>query len=158
MEVLRAWVMGITGAAVISAVCIAIAPEGRAKKVVRLVCGLLTIICLALPVTKNKFDFAGKLAGIEAGTEDFLSEVKKSEQTVTRLVIQERYETYISDKGAQLGIDIAEVSVKMRWSSDGYWYPVSADITADSEEAGKNSLKDHITAEMGIDPGNIYWS
>ena len=59
MELLRNWIFCVTGAAVLSAICINIVPSGRVKKTVQLVCGVVTLLCLAYPVTDGKLDEMG---------------------------------------------------------------------------------------------------
>lgn len=158
MELLKSWIMGLAGAGVVSAVCLALTPEGRVKKVVRLACGMLTFLCLVSPLAGGKIAFSEKLAATYAEAEDFMTKTEETEQNITRTVIQEKLKAYISDKGEKLGLQISDAKFKMRWSTDGYWYPVSAEITAKEDEAGRKKLSDCITADLGIDAENIYWS
>ena len=74
---------------------------------------------------------------------------------VTRKVIEESYEAYILDKGENLGVEITSADVSVRWSDEGYWYPVKAEIEAEQKSA---ELTDAISRELGIETENIYWS
>lgn len=158
MDGMRSWIMSIAGAAVISAVCLAITPEGRTKRVVRLCCGLVTLLCLLSPLAGRKIDISDKLAQVKWETEEIMSQARDSEQTLTRAVIQEKYGAYISDKGIKLGLDITEVSVKVKWNSGGYWYPTGAEITGTGDAPAKEELERCIASELGVDRNEIYWS
>lgn len=158
MHIMRDWIMSIAGAAVISVVCLAIAPEGRTKRVVRLCCGLVMLLCLLSPLTGRKIDISDKLAQVKWETEKLMSQARDSEQTLTRAVIQEKYGAYISDKGVKLGLDITAVSVKVKWSSGGYWYPIEAEITGTGEVTARDELERYIESELGVDRNEIYWS
>lgn len=158
MELLKEWIMGLAGAGIISAVCLAVTPEGKVKKVVRLACGMLTFLCLISPLTGGRIDFSEKIAATYAEAEDFMTKTEETKQNITRTVIHERLKAYISDKGAKLGLEVTDVKLKMRWSTEGFWYPVSAEITAGEDDAARKGLSDCITADLGIDAENIYWS
>ena len=88
-------------------------------------------------------------------TEYFQKEAAETEKTVSRLVIEERYAAYILDKGFEMGVEITSADVSVRWNDEGYWYPVRAEIAAPYESA---ELTQVISKELGLEPGNIYWS
>ncbi len=155
MELLRNWILCVTGAAVLSAVCLSIVPSGRVKKTVQLICGVVTLLCLAYPVTDGKLDELGKFEFDFASSDAFREKAEETDQVVTRKVIEESYEAYILDKGENLGVEITSADVSVRWSDEGYWYPVKAEIEAEQKSA---ELTDAISRELGIKTENIYWS
>ncbi|MBQ8831749.1 MAG: hypothetical protein IJ017_09130 [Oscillospiraceae bacterium] len=155
MELLRNWILCVTGAAVLSAVCIGVVPSGRVKKTVQLVCGVVTLLCLAYPVTDGRLDELGSFEFDFADADIFEQEAYETEQVVTRKVIEDRYEAYILDKGEKTGVEIASADVSVRWSDEGYWYPVKAEIDASFESA---ELSQVIAEELGIPTESIYWS
>lgn len=158
MEFLRNWILYVTGAAVISAVCLNITPKGRVKKTVQLVCGLVTLLSLAYPITSGKLS---ELEGFEfaaAEIETFERDAEETEKVVTRMVIEGEYAAYILDKGEKLGISLAEADVSVRWNDEGYWYPVRADIKVIDREADTEEFVQAISEELGLNRNNIYWS
>ena len=155
MELIRNWILCVTGAAVISAVCISIVPDGRVKKTVQLVCGVVTLLCLAYPVTDGRLDELGSFEFDFGNAEVFREKADEAETIVTRKVIEDRFEAYILDKGENLGVEITAVKVSVRWSDEGYWYPVKAEIEAPYKS---QELTDDISRELGISAENIYWS
>ena len=154
MELLRNWILCITGSAVLSAICLNVVPSGRVKKVVRLVCGAVTLLCLAYPVTDGSLRELGNFE-FDFSADVFEERAKETQQTATRAVIEEQYETYILDKGKEMGAEITSAEVSVRWSDDGYWYPVRAEINAPSENS---ELTQSVSEDLGIPIGNIYWS
>ena len=158
MELLRSWVMYVTGAAILASICMNIVPKGRSGKAVKLVCGMVTLLCLAYPLTSGGID---ELEGFEFARSEitaFEERSKETELVVTRLVIEREYEAYILDKGEDLEVEISSADVSVRWSDEGYWYPVKAEINADLQNAEQLKLTQIISEELGIDPNNIYWS
>ena len=155
MELLKNWILCVSGAAVLSAVCISIVPKGRTKKAVQLVCGVVTLLCLAYPVTSGKIEELEGFAFDFGDVEVFEEKAQETERAVTRLVIEERYSAYILDKGKMLGVEITAADVSVRWNDDGYWYPVKVEISANN---ASDELTRIIAEELGIEPENIYWS
>ena len=125
------------------------------KKTVQLVCGVVTLLCLAYPVTDGKLDELGSFDFEFAETNVFEAKAAEAEQVVTRVVIEDQYEAYILDKGDEMGVEITSADVSVRWSDEGYWYPVRAEINAPCENA---ELTQVISKELGILSENIYWS
>ena len=159
MEILKTWIMSLAGAAVLTALCMAITPEGQAKKAVKFVCGLVMIVCFAAPIIGGLPHISVDMGRFSADAGDIMARAKENTETVTRTLRQSHCETYISDKGKLLGLEELEVSVEVRWSEEGYWYPVSAEIQGaiGSPDAVQN-LEWYITTELGIQEDAIYWS
>ena len=158
MELLKNWIMYITSAAVLSAVCLGILPEGRAKKAVSLVCGFVTLLCLAYPITDGRMDeLSGVLPEFDL-SDGFEEKAEETKQIATRIVIQEELGAYILDKGKEMGVEIEDVEVSVRWSEEGYWYPVKAEIRLKNEGAASEELENMILKELGIEESKIYWS
>lgn len=157
--VLHSWVMGIAGAAMVTAAALTITPEGRVKKVVSLVCGLLTVIALIKPVTS--FDSAALMTSLEAYRQEaawFSSDIQSANENLTRRIIAEKCQAYILDKGKSLGIADLEASVTTAWSEEGYWYPDGAVLKTSADNAAREELGRIIRAELGIPPEELIWS
>lgn len=158
MELLGKWVMYITGAAVLSSIVLSIVPKGRIKKAIKLICGLVTLLCMAYPVTNGMLSEIEGFELAENETEFIAQEAHQTERIVSRMVIEERFEAYILDKGKDYGIDIISADVTVRWSDDGYWYPVRADIHVTDIAVDKEPMTEDIFKELGVERNEIYWS
>ncbi|SHI08267.1 Stage III sporulation protein AF (Spore_III_AF) [Sporobacter termitidis DSM 10068] len=158
-EALRSWIIGLAGAAMVTAVAMTVTPEGRVKKVVSLICGLVTIIALIKPIVGfNYADFAKSLASYQKDAEGFSGQMDSSNEKLTRLIIEDKCATYILDKGKSLDMDDLEVTVTASWSEDGYWYPSGARLTTNADKAKRDKLGQSITSELGIPPEELIWS
>lgn len=157
-EVLRNWVIGIAGAALVTAAATTVTPEGRVKKVVALVCGLITIIALLRPVAG--FDGKDLLKSMEAYKQEaaaFSTDIQDANENLTRRIIAEKCEAYILDKGKTLGITDLDVSVTTVWNEEGYWYPDGAVLETSADSTARDELSRSITAELGIQPEELIW-
>lgn len=159
MELMKSWIMGLMGAALVTAVACSAAPEGKAKRVVTLVCGLMTILALMRPVLTFDYGaFAKNLAAYERSAQKQSFVLVQSNEKLTRRIIEERCASYILDKGKSQGIDDLQVTVTAAWSQDGYWYPAKATLRTASEQAKRDSLSRSIVADLGIPPEELSWS
>ena len=158
-EALRSWVIGLAGAAMVTAAAMTVTPEGKVKKVVALICGLMTVIALLKPLMGFDYTgFAKYLAQHENDAEAFLSGIKSENENLTRRIIEERCEAYILDKGKSLGITDLAVTVTAVWSEDGYWYPAGASLRTNAGTEARGKLGGSIEAELGIPQEELIWS
>ncbi len=158
-ETLRSWVIGIAGAAMVTAVAMTVTPEGKVKKIVALICGLMTVIALLKPVIG--LDFAGfskHLAQYRNDAETFTSEIASENENLTRCIIEERCEAYILDKGNSLGITDLDVAVTLEWSEEGCWFPSGANLVTNADTQTRGKLGGSIEAELGIPQEELIWS
>ena len=118
-------------------------------------CGAVTLLCLAYPITDGRLQELENFEFDFATADIFEERAKETQQVATRAVIEEQYETYILDKGKEMGTEITSANVSVRWSDDGYWYPVRAEINAPFESS---EFTQTVSEDLGIPIGNIYWS
>ena len=88
MEILKTWIMSMAGAAVLTALCMAVTPEGQAKKAVKFVCGLVMIICFAAPIIGGLPKISLDISRFSADAGDIMSRAEENTETVTRTLIQ----------------------------------------------------------------------
>ncbi len=158
-EALRSWVIGVAGAAMVTALALTVTPEGRVKKVVALVCGLMTIVALIKPIVSFDYgSFSEYLAQYQKEAESFSSDIGDTNENLTRRIIEQRCEAYILDKGKSLGITDLNVTVQLTWSVDGFWYPCGASLTTNADETTRQELGWDIEAELGIPSEELNWS
>lgn len=158
MEILKIWIMRLVGTALISAVALAVTPDGGVKKVLRLVCGFAVILAFISAFTEFDYiSFASYLTEYKAAAEEITTSAQEKTSVETRLIIEERCAAYILDKAKEFGVE-ASASVKAVWSENGYWYPNEADIVFCGTDEAKEKLKNFIGAELGIAPDKQNWS
>ena len=158
-EALRGWIIGIAGAAMVTAVAMTVTPEGKVKKIVALICGLMTVIALIKPITGFDYtSFSKYLTQYRNDAETFSVEVESENENLTRRIIEDRCQAYILDKGKSLGITDLAVTVTAQWSEDGYWYPSGASLVTNADRETRDKLSQSIEAELGISPEELIWS
>ena len=158
-EALRNWVVGLAGAAMVTAVAMTVTPEGKVKKIVALICGLVTIVALVRPISGIDFrNFARNIASYQKIADSFSDQVAGADEKLTRLIIEDKTASYILDKGKSLGISDLEASVTAAWCDDGYWYPSGARLTTNADREVRDKLSQSIEAELGIPPEELIWS
>lgn len=134
-----------------------IVPEGNIKRIAIVLCTvILTSVCIE---AVKGFDFESYTMGIAKYRDESAALGSNSQdlnRELNRLVIEESCETYIKDKGAALGLELHEVDVKVQWSMEGIWCPVSAHIS--SEELPSSALISAVEAELGIPQKAVQWN
>jgi len=158
IEALRVWVMRLTAAAVLSALALGLTPEGSVKKVVRLVCGLLTITALLSFAIKFDMDtFSKATADYRQRGETIAEQAQAANRELLRRSIEEQCVAYIWDKAYALGIELTKAEVSAAWSEDGYWYPTEAILAGECTTAQREELTMSIEAELGIAREKQVW-
>ena len=61
------------------------------------------------------------------------------------------------DEAKEMGADIDEVKVSAEWSNDGFWYPVSCEISYRCNDAKRAELEALIGAQLGISKEEQKW-
>lgn len=158
-EALRSWIVGITGAAIVTAIAMTVTPDGRVKKVVTLICGLMTVIALIKPVIGFDYDgFSKYLTQYKNEAASFSSNIEQANENLSRRLIEDNCAAYILDKGQSLGLSDLSVTVRASWSEDGYWYPSGVSLITDAEETLRHALGRIIEAELGVSSEELSWS
>jgi len=156
-DILRAWILGVVGAALITAVALTVTPEGAAKRVTAVVCGFMMIIALIEPIKAFDYErFKLSIAAMNADGDTIAAAAAVTTENLTAAVIRGKYAAYISDKGANLGVSQISAEVEVA-NKGGVWIPVSAAITTDADEARQSALALAIETDLGLSPREMTW-
>lgn len=147
-ELLRSWILSLTGTALVCAAALRLTPEGRVKPVVRLVCGVCMAAALLAPLlgTAPVETYPLELARYRAQGAAIAGEGTAIRTGLDRDIIEREMEAYILDKARTMGAALTAVRVALRWSTEGVWLPESAELTGPYNAA----LARLIEAELGI--------
>lgn len=158
-ELVRSWVMGITGVSLITGLVMSLTPKGRVRRIASLVCGIAMIATLISPVLSFEYDtYSQLLMDYNYNMDSYTENMEEENERLTRLIIQEDVSAYILDKAESLGLENVTVSVNTELDADGSWYPYEMWIEGDYSEAEMKELGNYIEAEFGIPAGRQYWS
>ncbi len=155
LNLLRSWILGLAGAAVFCAVMTEICPKGAVKNIVKVLCGIVMAIALISPVLKLDMPgYSMNMAKYRLRGEEIAAAGREMSDNMSRTIIEEDCRAYILDKGAALGAEITDAVVKLKWSGEGFWYPVECEIWGEYYEP----LSRLIESELGIMKENQKWS
>jgi len=158
-ELVRSWVIGLTGMSLITAVVLTLTPKGKVRRVVTLVCGLGMIIVLIGPILDFDYDsFALYTSDSSVDLESFGTNLEEANEKLTRSIIQERTAAYILDKAESIGVSDAQFTVNTRMDEEGTWYPWEVTAEGTFTQSQKLELVSYMTGEIGIPEERQYWS
>ena len=150
------WVRALCGAAVICAAAMALCPDGRVKRVLRLVCGLVMACALLSPVLELDFDaYSSALSGYGEAARAAAEGAQEEARLSSRGVIEEECAAYILDKAEALGLTGCSASVCAEWDSAGYWVPRSCRVCCPGGRS--EALAAAIEADLGIPRSRQEW-
>ena len=158
-EAINAWVIRLTGAAIIASAAITAAPDGVAKRVVKLVCGLISVMVLLSIGTEIDHDaYLDSFEVYRNVADRVVSEAEEEAEAQRRKIIEEETAAYILDKAACLDMADITVTVSAERGDDGYWYPESAELTGTAGENDMRELGRYIETELGITEEKQRWN
>ena len=157
-ELLREWVLSAAGAALLSALALTLTPEGRVRRVVRLLSGVVLALALVRPLAEFDFEsYAASLAVGRAAAETAAGGWEETGRQLERSLIEAECAAYISDRAAELGLRPGAVSVTAKWGDALCWYPYEATLQAAADGPARLALAQRIEAELGIPAGRLHW-
>ncbi|MDR0818413.1 MAG: stage III sporulation protein AF [Oscillospiraceae bacterium] len=150
IEVLREWITALAAAAFIGGIAGTLAPEGKMRRVVNLVCGFMTVAVMLTPARRFSIaDYAAELNKFRLETDAYATELENSSEREIKIIIEDKTAAYILDK---TGIN-AKVTVR---AVDGSEYPLpwEAELYAPYDAAASRLIE----AELGIPPERQKWA
>lgn len=152
------WILSLTGAALLSALALALTPTGRARSVVRLLCGVVMAIVMISPLRDFDFDtYSMSLASYRTTAVEASTRLTETNDRLSRTIIETECAAYILDKAQTQGIFVENVTVTAKWGEALCWYPYAATIRAAADESGKTYLTEVVQTELGIPAERLRW-
>lgn len=155
-ELLRDWIKALCGSAVVCAAAMALCPEGKVRRVLRLVCGVVMAAALLSPVVE--LDFGAYSEAIARYGEEARRTAEGAQEEAreqSRTVIEEECAAYILDKAEALGLGSCTAAVRAEWSAEGFWVPRECTVSTDGGYSA--ALSSAIEADLGIPAGRQSW-
>lgn len=154
MELIRQWIMGITGAAMILALADCLSPSGSAKKIGRLAGGLLMMLAVVQPLIGLDYDaMAQALSEYHVISAGYGTELNQENERLIKAIIESETAAYISDKAEELGMECT-VTVSYHYGQDGTAWPEAVTVQGDFSEQQRQALAGAIEAELAIPKEN----
>lgn len=154
MDSLRTWISSIVAVTLLLAIAQSLVPEGTLRRVAGFTGGLVLLLALLRPL------LAGGLPDLGLETEAWTKAIEAQQEALSRqgedalaALIAERTASYISDKGAALGLEVT-AEVETRAGEEGVPVPYSVEL----EGPWSQELASYITEELDIPPERQVWN
>ncbi len=157
-EFVHNYIQTLVCSAVFCFLALALTPEGSGKKAVGIACAAAMMIAVISPIVSiDLSDYSKTLTEYKLKAEEYADSGKTESENLNRLYIQDKCRAYILDKAKEMGADIDDVTVSAEWSTDGFWYPVSCEISYSCNDAQRAELEAFIGAQLGIGKDDQKW-
>ncbi|MDO4750219.1 MAG: hypothetical protein Q4A39_05185 [Eubacteriales bacterium] len=154
----RAWISGLSGAAVLGAVCVLLTSTGPVRSVTKMMSGTVLALAFLSPLVKLDMEtFSLSTAQYREEAAVLTEEARELQERLSRIIIQEEYAAYIWDKAQSLGLTSGQAEVMVRWGGD-CWVPDEVMLTFSGSEDKRNALANLVEAELGIPKERQYWN
>lgn len=150
MALVREWLLGITGAAILAALADGLMPEGGVKQVGRLVCGLILLAAILRPLGGVEVtNLYGQWEYDKQQLQQRTRQLQEGADEQMKVVIEQQLAAYSMDKAAQLGV-VCQVKVCCEPDGEGAFLPVSAQVSGIVQPEQRQILEQILTGELGI--------
>ena len=156
--VLGDWVRSLVSGAFLSAVVLALTPEGKSRGAVKFVLGVLMTLLLLRPlVTWKPEDAALRFSELRRSAAGFSESSENLGAELTEAFIRKETEEYIWSAAERLGITELGVRLTLRQTEDGT-IPWEAALRGSWTEAQRAELSFLLEGELGIPQARQFWS
>lgn len=155
MDGVRTYFLGVVAAAMLSVLATALVRDKKLKGIIGFTSGILIMLVVAKPLLNLNSESI--LRGLKRAEGKFSFDANQITQESNRLLkelIKENTETYIEDKGRELGAVVqAEVLVKDGENPE----PYKVTLVGTLEPSQVRELGEYIHNSLGIPPENQEW-
>ena len=149
MALVRTWLLGVTAAAILTALADALMPEGGVKQAGRLVCGLVLLCAVLRPLgSVNVTEISGRWEYDSQELQRRSQQLREEAEAQMKTVIEQRLSAYSMDKAVQLGSP-CRIEVTCR-QEEGTFLPQEARITGALEPWQRREVEALLTGELGL--------
>ena len=151
MELLKTWILGVTGAAVVLAAADALMPEGTVKTVGKITGGLILALALLNPLVRADYETLFQKVSHLPDGRICREDLEEETYHTMKQVIEQKLAAYIVDKGTELGA-VCAASVVCQPGEGGVPVPQTAAITGTLTSEQQKALSECITQDLGLSP------
>ena len=155
-EALRGYLLAVVAAAMLTALVLALVPDGPVRRVCRLACGLVLILVTLSPLgTLDVTALSRALSRLSIEADAAQSGVEVRSRAIIAELIKQKTEAYILDKAAGLGLNLtADVTVD---DTGAYPYPAAVAVTGSVDAASRRALSADIEQNLAIPEEKQEW-
>ena len=153
---MKGYLFSLTAASLLSALVLALVPEGSGRQTVRLGCGMLLAVVALSPLLKLDYDtIAKQITEIRLSTEAARTGVEVQNRELQARIISEQAAAYIWDKADEMGVAL-EVEVETRDLGSGP-YPWRVTLTGTCGGEKRAALTRYIEEDLAIPEARQVW-
>ena len=153
---MKGYLFSLTAAALLSALLLALVPEGSGRRTVRPGGGMLRAVVALSPLLKLDYDtIAKQIAGIRLDTETARTGVEIRNRELQARIISEQAAAYIWDKADEMGVAL-EVEVETQDRGSGP-YPWRVTLTGTCGGEKRTALTQYIEENLAIPEARQVW-
>lgn len=148
----------LIGIAMIQSILLLILKGERDERIIKLIGGAAMASVLIAGFTS--FDYQTYAASLQREKNSIHWEtdsLKEDVDALHRRYIESECEEYIKENASHLQIGISDVEVTLSWNTEGFWYPVHAEIEITDPYADLTQLKQLLERELGIPLNEQIW-
>ena len=154
-EFFSQWILTITGASILCAAALSIAPKGRVYGTLKMLCGAVMLLALIKPGAD--FDISAYSVSMARYREHMYqieNNLSETNNRLSRTIIEEECSAYILDKAHVMGMSV-DAAVSAKWGDEDCFIPYEVYIGGGQE--GRTRLEAVIEADLGIPKERVYW-
>lgn len=145
------WLKAVIFASLFCTFALALTPEGRVKTAEKLLCGIVILIAICSPILSVKSEaLSASYAKYRSIGEELANNACENSENLNRTLIESELSAYILDKAENIGAEVGDISLELKWCDEGYWYPVSCVIMGNFSENEREKLSSSIESDLGI--------
>lgn len=155
---MRELLLSLIGISLLQCILQLILKEESAGKALNLIGGIAMAAILLAGV--SSFDYQAYSAALSREqTERFWNEetVREDVNALRRRYIEDQCAAYILERASRMHIELSNAVVTLAWNTDGYWYPIHAEMTVTDADESMSELMMLIESELGIPVSEQVW-
>ena len=148
----------VIGIALLQSILLLIVKDERSGKLLKMIGGVA--MAAALLAGFSAFDYQTYAASLQRERAEIRSQVESIQANADllhRRYIESECAAYILESAEQMQIALSGVTVTLAWNSEGFWYPVHAELTLKDHDADVSPLQQLLETEMGIPIEEQIW-
>ena len=152
-ESIRAYLLAVVAAAMLTALVLALVPEGPVRRVCRLACGLVLILVALSPLgTLDVTALSRALSRLSIETDAAQTGVEVRSRALICSIIKQKTEAYILDKATDLH---AKLHVEVTVGEDSL--PAAVTLSGEASPYARRQIQAIIANDLGISKENQKW-
>ncbi len=156
IALVRSWLLGVTGVAILAAMADQLMPRGTVKGVGQLVGGLVLLLAVLTPILSLDLDSLLPSASWEEGVTQMEQTLEETRKKELEAIIAEQLGAYIVDKAA--AEDILCTATVICEQQGEICLPVAITIWGVRSEGERSTLRNIIAGELDIPEENIVFT